>query len=157
MKALIILTFLFMHPLHMTLTSINQVSGTDSLRVLVKMNYDLFIRDYQTIDDDRNVDIYRNKPFPQSFAYSYLQTKIAIYIDNKLLYGKLLSMDVTGGEISINLLYRLEKKPKKIKVRNTFLTSLYSDAENYTMITIGNMEEDIKMTSDDTEKTFKIK
>jgi hypothetical protein len=141
----------------MTLTSINQVSGTDSLRVLVKMNYDLFIRDYQTIDDDRNVDIYRNKPFPQSFAYSYLQTKIAIYIDNKLLYGKLLSMDVTGGEISINLLYRLEKKPKKIKVRNTFLTSLYSDAENYTMITIGNMEEDIKMTSDDTEKTFKIK
>lgn len=146
-----------MHPLHMTLTSINQVSGTDSLRVLVKMNYDLFIRDYQTIDDDRNVDIYRNKPFPQSFAYSYLQTKIAIYIDNKLLYGKLLSMDVTGGEISINLLYRLEKKPKKIKVRNTFLTSLYSDAENYTMITIGNMEEDIKMTSDDTEKTFKIK
>ncbi len=146
-----------MHPLHMTLTSINQVSGTDSLRVLVKMNYDLFIRDYQTVDDDRNVDIYRNKPFPQSFAYSYLQTKIAIYIDNKLLYGKLLSMDVTGGEISINLLYRLEKKPKKIKVRNTFLTSLYSDAENYTMITIGNMEEDIKMTSDDTEKTFKIK
>jgi hypothetical protein len=157
LKALAILTMLYMDPVHVTLTSVDQIRGTDSLKVLVKMNYDLFLRDYQTIDDDRSMERYRNKPFPQSFAYSYLQSKIAIYINNKLLYGKLLNMDVTDGEISLNLLYRLEKKPKKITIRNKFLISLYGDAANFTIITIGNLEKDIKMTSEYTEETFKIK
>jgi hypothetical protein len=157
LKALTILTCFFLHPLHLTLTSVEQINGTDSLKITIKMNYDLFLRDYQTIDDDRNLDIYINKPFPQSFMYSYIQSKMAIYLNNKLIYGKLSDIDVTDGEISINLLYRLENKPRKIKIRNKLLTSLYSDAENYIMISIGNLEKGIKMTYDYTEETYKIK
>jgi hypothetical protein len=157
LKALTILACFFLHPLHLTLTSVEQIRGTDSLKITVKMNYDLFLRDYQTIDDDRNLEIYRNKPFPESFTYSYFQSKMGIYINNKLIYCKLLNIDVTDGEISLNLLYRLENKPRKIKIRNEFLTSLYTDAENYIMISIGNLEKGIKMTYDYTEETYKIK
>lgn len=154
---IILLLWLAIHPVHVTLTSVDHIRGTDSLMVLVKMNYDLFRRDYQTIDDDRDVDRYKDKPFPTIFAYSYLQQKIAIYLDNKLLYGKLLNMDVAEEEISLKLLYIMEKKPRKITISNKLLLSLYGDAENFTIVSIGNFEKGIKMTSDNTEETFKLK
>jgi len=148
--------WLAFHPVHVTLTSVEQIRGTDSLFVLVKMDYALFLRDYRTIDDDRNVERYIDKPFPAIFAYRYLESKIAIYIDNKLLYGKLLNLEVLGEEINLRILYNPGRKPGKLKIRNTFLIGLYGDAENYTIISVGNLEQGIKMTSEYQEETLKL-
>ncbi len=139
------------------MTSIEHITGTDSLKVLIKMDYDLFLRDYQTIDDDRDLHIlYSYKPFPADFVNNYINSKINIYINNKLLNGKLLTMDLAEGEIYLNFLYRSVKKPKKITIRNTILTGLHSDQVNLTIIKINGFETGIKLTPEHNEETFSL-
>ncbi|MGD0340633.1 MAG: DUF6702 family protein [Bacteroidales bacterium] len=66
LRALTLSIWLFFHPVHVTLTSIDHGSGTDSLKVLVRMFYDDFLRDYKLFD---TVGVSLNKfpvdrPFP---------------------------------------------------------------------------------------------
>lgn len=157
LKILAIPIWLFLHPLHVTMTSIDHVPGTDSLKVSFRMNYDLFLHDYQTIDDDRDLHIlYGYKPFPADFVNNYINSKVFIRVNNKLLNGKLLAMDIVDGDIILNFLYRLDKKPKNITVKNTILTGLHSDQVNMTIIRVGNFEKGIKLTPEHNEETFII-
>ena len=56
LKALAISLWLIIHPGHVTMTSIDYVQGTDSLKVSCRMEFDDFLKDLQTIDDDRNLN-----------------------------------------------------------------------------------------------------
>jgi hypothetical protein len=145
-------------PVHVALTSIEHVPGTDSLKVMVKMDYDLFLRDYQTIDDDRDLhELYSYKPFPAELATNYFNSKVFIRINNKLLIGKLLTMDIDDGEVRLYILCKLKGKPKEITLKNTILTSLHSDQENLAIIRINGIEEGIKLTVDVNEQTLSLK
>lgn len=154
-KILIFQILLTVNPVHLSMTSIEHIPGTDSLKVMIKMNYDLFLRDFQTIDDDRDLDkLYGYKPFPADFVNNYINSKVSIYINNKLLKGKLLAMDLDKGEMNLKFLYRSVKKPRKITVRNTILAGLHSDQENLTIIKINDFETGIKLTPEHIEETF---
>jgi hypothetical protein len=157
LKILILPILLNVYSLHSTMTSIEHIHGTDSLKVFIKMDYNLFLRDYQTIDDDRDLHIlYSYKPFPADFINNYINSKVFIYINNKLLNGKLLTMDLIEGEVSLSFLYRSDKKPKKVTVRNTILTGLHSDQVNLTIIKINDFEKGIKFTPEHNEETFNL-
>ena len=139
------------------MTSIEHIRGTDSLKVMINMSYDLFLRDYQTIDDDRDMHkLYSYKPFPEVFVNNYIRSKVFIYINNKLLIGKLLSMDLSEGAVSMKFLYRSAKKPRKITVRNMILTRLYSDQVNLIILLIDDFEQGIKLTPEHIEETFTL-
>jgi hypothetical protein len=56
LKFLILPIWLAFHPVHVTMTSIEHVQGTDSLKVFCRMFYDDFLKDYQTTDDDRDLN-----------------------------------------------------------------------------------------------------
>jgi hypothetical protein len=155
---IVIALWLFMHPGHVTMTSIDYVSGTDSLKVSCKMDFDDFLKDLQTIDDDRNLyRLFNKKPFPSDLINQYFNSKVFIYINNNLLIGKLLSANLIDNDISLNLLYRSGKKPKYITVRNMILTGWYSDQANLMIIRINNFEKGIKLTSEHNEETLFIK
>ena len=140
------------------MTSIDHVPGTDSIKVFLKMDYGLFLRDYQTIDDDRDLHkLYEYQPFPSDYVNNYINSKLFIRFDNKLLTGKLLKMNLDDGEASFNFLYRTNSKPKKVIVSNQILTSLYSDQVNMTIIRMNNIEKGIKLTYDNPEETFILK
>ena len=112
-----------MHPVHITMTSIDYVQGTDSLKVFCKMGFDDFLKDLQTIDDDRNLyRLFSKQPFPSDLINQYFNSKVFIYVNNKLLIGKLLSANITDTDINLNLNYRLSKKPKSITIRNLIRT-----------------------------------
>jgi len=66
-------------------------------------------------------------------------------------------MKLTDNEISMNLKYSTGKKPKTITVKNLIMTGLYSDQSNMIIVRINDFEEGLKLTSDITERTFKIK
>lgn len=158
LRALAISLWLTMHPGHVTMTSIDYVKGNDSLKVSCRMEFDDFLKDLQTIDDDRNLyTIFSKQPFPTDLINQYFNSKVFIYVNNKLLIGKLLSANITDNEINLNLFYRSGKKPKKITVRNMILTGWYSDQTNLMIVRINNFEKGIKMTSGYNEETFKIK
>jgi hypothetical protein len=147
-----------MNPVHVTMTSISYARGTDSLEVLFRMYFDDFLRDYQTIDDDRDLKtIFGEEPLPSDLINKYFNSKVFIYVNNKLLIGKLLTVNHTGDEISLNLIYKSDPRLKKITVRNMILTGWYSDETNLTIVKIDDFEKGIKLTSEHTEETISIK
>ena len=158
LKALAISLWLIMHPNHVTMTSIDYVQGTDSLKVSCSMEFDDFLKDLQTIDDDRNLNkIFSKQPFPTDLINMYFNSKVFIYVNKKLLIGKLLSANLTDKEIILNLIYKSDKKPKSLTVRNMILTGWYSDQSNLMIIRVINFEKGIKLTPEHNEETFNIK
>lgn len=159
LKTLVLSIWIFFHPVHVSLTSIDHVPGTDSLKVFVRMFYDDFLRDYKLFDSNDEIvkEMTVNQSFPAELMNKYLDEKVNISINNKLLSGKLLNLTLEDNEISMNLLYRSDKKPKTISVRNEIMTGLYADQANMTMIRIKNFEEGIKLTPEQPEQTFILK
>jgi hypothetical protein len=158
LRILVVSLWLFMNPGHVTMTSIEYISGTDSLKVSCRMDFDDFLKDLQTIDDDRNLyRLFNKQPFPSDLINQYFNSKVFIYVNNNLLIGKLLSSDITDRDINLNLIYRSAKKPKLITVRNLILTGWYSDQNNLMIIRIKKFEKGIKLTPDHNEETLIIK
>ena len=87
----------------------------------------------------------------------YLQEKIIIIVNEEQLSGKLQDMQMTDNEISMNLEFDSGEKPNTITVKNLIMTGLYTDQSNMIIVKINDFEEGVKLTSDITEKTFKIK
>jgi len=135
------------HPVHVTVTTIDQVQGTDSMNVFFRMYYDDFLRDYQLYDPGCNLkEISVNRSFPVEMAKNYFNDKVHIYINNKKLSGKVLAVNVQDYEIFLKLVYRSDKDPKKIKIRNKILTGLYSDQTNMIFININKNKEAMRLT-----------
>jgi len=158
LKALAISLWLFMHPGHVTMTSIDYVQGSDSLKVSCRMEFEDFLKDLQTIDDDRNLRRFFSKqPFPSDLINQYFNSKVFIYVNDKLLIGKLLSANLDDKDINLNLIFRLSKKPKRITVRNMILTGWYTDQTNLMIIRINNFEKGIKLTPEHNKETLVVK
>jgi hypothetical protein len=157
-RALVISFWLIIHPGHVTMTSIDYVQGTDSLKVSCRMEFEDFLKDLQTIDDDRNLRrLFTKQPFPSDLINQYFNTKVFIYVNNNLLIGKLLSANLTYTDINLNLIYRSPKKPKLITVKNMILTGWYTDQTNLIIVRINNFEKGIKLTPQHNEETLIIK
>jgi hypothetical protein len=150
--------WLIIHPGHVSMTSIDYIQGTDSLKVSCRMEFEDFIKDLQTIDDDRNLRrLFNKQPFPSDLINQYFNSKVFIYINDKLLFGKLINSDITDNDIILELIYRSVKNPKKVTVRNMILTGWYTDQTNLMLIRVNNLENAITMTTDHFEETLIIK
>ena len=122
------------------------------------MEFKDFLKDLQTIDDDRNLSrLFNQQPFPSDLINQYFNSKVLIWVNGKLLTGKLLSTDLDDNDINLHLIYRVSKKPKSITVRNLILTGWYSDQTNLMIIRINKFERGITLNPLHTEETFIIK
>jgi hypothetical protein len=157
-KAFAILLWLTVQPGHVSMTSIEYATGTDSLKVSCRMGFEALIRDMQTIDDDRNLRrLFDKQPFPSDLINHYFNSKVLIYINNNLLIGKLLSADLAENDINLHLIYRLKTRPKKISITNNILTGWYSDQVNLMIIRINRNENGIRLTPGHNQETLFIK
>jgi hypothetical protein len=145
------------HPVHVSMTSIELVPGTDSLKVFVRMYYDDFLLDYNLLNQDSSVTVSDNNGgISREMINNYINEKVIITINNKLLVGKLLEQTLTDNEISLNLLYRQQRKPSTITVKNLIMTSLHNDQANMMIIRINKFEEGIKLTPENAELTINL-
>ena len=158
LKTLFLSIWFFLHPVHVTLTSIDYVPEIDSFRVFVRMYFDDFLRDYklggtEIMDKDFSAtDLsYINK------MQNYLAEKVIIKVNEKQLSGRIQNMNLTDNEISMNLEFGAIKRPRTISVKSLIMTRLYGDMSNMILVKINDFEEGVKLTSDITEQTFKIK
>jgi hypothetical protein len=149
--------FLF-HPVHVTLTSIEYMPEAGSFKVFIRMYFDDFMRDSKL----GGVEI-KEKEFSVTDASSidlmqkYLERKVIIKVNEKQLLGKIQDINLTDNEISMNLEYATLKKLKTVSVKSLIMTGLYGDMSNMVMVKVKDFEEGVKLTSDVTEQTFKIK
>jgi hypothetical protein len=147
-----------LHPVHVTITSIDYVPEINSFKVFLRMYFDDFVRDYQL-----KGNVIQNKDFSTANVSSmnemqkYLDEKVTLKVNEKQLSGKLQSMSLAENEISMNLEYGSGKKPVSVTVKNLIMTGLYADQTNMIIIKINDFEEGVKLTSGTTEQTFKIK
>lgn len=136
------------HPMHVTLTSISQVQGDDTLKVFFRMYYDDFLKDYKLNNPDFT---FKKKAediiIPDDMLKEYFDDLVQIYINRKLLTGRLLAVSNDNIEISLSLIYDSVKEPRQLKIRNKVMTKLYSDQTNMVFISINNYEEALKLTS----------
>lgn len=156
-KILVFAISIIFHPVHVSLTSIEHVPGTDSVKVFVRMYFDDFLLDYKLFD--KNVSLnYKtdSQSFPEEMLGRYLAEKLIISVNNKQIEGKLLNLVLAAqeNEISANLVFLAVRTPEVISVRNEIMTGLYDDQANMTIIRVSNFEEGVKLTPEQTEQTF---
>ncbi len=155
LKIVILPLLLVFHPVHVTVTTINQSQDTDSMKVFFRMYYDDFVRDYKLFNPDFRVEtISGNKSIPDEMINKYFNDRVRIYVNHKLLTGKLLVASNDTYEIFMNLLYRSEKNPKKFKIKNQVSTRLYSDQENMIYISINKHEEAMRLTPEHNKESL---
>lgn len=155
LKTLILPILLTFHPVHVTLTSIEQIQGSDSMKVFFRMYYDDFLLDYKKYNQKSNLaKISVNQSFPADMINKYFNDKVHIYVNNKLLTGKVLIVNIQDNEIFLNLSLRSDKDPKKIKISNKVLTGLYSDQINMIFIKINKNEHAMRLTPEHVKETW---
>jgi hypothetical protein len=158
LRTLIISIWFLLHPVHVTLTSIEYVPDNDSFNVFVRMYFDDFIRDYKLGGKEiQDKDFNTADDEAMSAMQGYLKEKVIIRVNEKQLSGKLQNMSLADNEISMNLEYGTSRRPKTIFIKNLIMTGLYNDMSNMILVKINDFEQGIKLTSDMTEQTFKIK
>jgi hypothetical protein len=148
----------FLHPVHVTLTSIDYVPEIDSFKVFVRFYCDDFLRDYKISGyeiQDNDFSSVDNSSINK--MQKYLDEKIIIKVNEKQLSGKLLKMSLSDNELSMNLEYGASKRPRTVSIKNLIMTKLYGDMSNMILVKVNDFEEGVKLTSDITEQSFKIK
>jgi len=156
-KILALAISVIFHPVHVSLTSIEHVPGTDSVKVFVRMYFDDFLLDYKLFDKNVSYNYDTDSQlFPEEMLAKYLAEKLIISVNNKQIEGKLLNQVLAAqeNEISANLVFLAVRKPEVIAVRNEIMTGLYDDQANMTIIRVSNFEEGVKLTPEKTEQTF---
>jgi hypothetical protein len=157
-KALFFSVWFIFHPVHVTLTSIDYLPERDSLKVFVKIYLDDFLLDLNLLKDNTfGTDFSEGNPKSRDIMENYLNRKLIINVNKKLLSGKLDDFEIVGNEIKLNIVYNHVREPEFITVKNLIMTELYKDQSNMIIVRINEFEEGIKLTSDITEQTLKIK
>lgn len=155
LKVLILPILLILNPVHVSLTTIEQAQNTDTMKVFFRMYYDDFLLDYAAFDPENSPDrLSVAQSFPADLANKYFNDKVRIYINNKLLKGKVSNVSVLDNEIFLNLIYASDKYPKKIKIVNQVLTGFYSDQTNMVFISINKNEEAMRLTPEHNKETI---
>lgn len=157
-KTLFVSVWFLMHPVHVTLTSIDYVPDPVGYNVFVRMYFDDFLADCKLNGKIfEGVDFSDGNRTSRDAMEKYLSEKLIIKVNEKLISGKLSDMKVADNEISMNLKYDGGRKPATILVKNLILTDLYSDMSNMVIVKVDDFEVGVKLTSDMTEQIFKIK
>jgi hypothetical protein len=157
-RTLVISVWFLLHPVHVTLTSIEFVPEAERFNVFVRMYFDDFLTDSKNYREELTAgDFSSGTPSSRAATEKYLAAKLIIKVNEKLLSGKLQDMNVAENEISMNVEYSGGRKPKTINVINQIMTSLYADMSNMVIVRVSDFEEGVKLTSDITQQIFNIK
>jgi hypothetical protein len=158
LKTLFFSIWFFLHPVHVTLTSIDYIPEIDSFKVFVRMYFDDFLRDYKLDGNEiKDKEFSTTDALYINMMQKYLAEKVIIKVNDKQLSGKIQNMNLADNEISMNLEYGASKRPKTVSVKSLIMTRLYNDMSNMILVKINDFEEGVKLTSDMTEQSFKIK
>ena len=158
LKTFILSFFIFAHPLHVSLLSVEYSEKSDVFNVFLKIYSDDFILDYRLLTGDtEKIDFITKKEAAETLIGKYIDEKVQIFAEGNKLEGKILKLDSSDGELKMDMIFNNKKKSKNYIVKNLIMTDLYKDQSNLLIFKYGNYEEGIKLTSDKCEQNFKVK
>jgi hypothetical protein len=158
LKSLVFSFWFVFHPVHVTLTSIDYIPENDSLKVFVKLYLDDFLLDAGMRGENNSLkDFSSADPKARTVMENYLNSRLIIRVNKKILSGKLNGLEIVDNEVKLKIEYANVMDPEIMTVKNLIMTELYRDQSNLLILKVNEFEEGIKLTSDITEQTFKIK
>ncbi|HOW09078.1 MAG TPA: hypothetical protein PLX08_04670 [Bacteroidales bacterium] len=157
-KILILNVFLLVHPVRVTLTTLNKDPGSDTIRMSFRMYFDDFLLDYKLYRPEFEPGkINDPKEYFQSRIIDYFNERVQICLNGKLLPGTILGFSIDNYEIILNLAYVSDKRPKNLRIRNNILTSIYPEQANMVYLNIDRYENALKLTAENVEASIRIK
>ena len=158
LKLLIFNAVFLLHPLHVTLTTVSQDKGSDTLKVFFRMYLDDFERDYMQYSPGyKPAGSSGASGLPAAKLGVYFNGKVRIYVNRKLLRGTVSKVTVDSYELRMELFYLPETKAARFRITNGILTGIYSDQANMVYININGYEDAVKLTADHPEETVNLK
>ena len=154
-----ILSFIFLaHPVHVSLLSVEYSEKSDAFNVFLKIYADDFMLDYKLLTGDTTkIDFAGNKEKAETLLGKYLIEKVQILAEGKKLDGKLINLDLSEGELKMDLIFNNRKRAKNYLVKNMIMTDLYQDQLNMLIFRYGDYEEGFKLTTEKKEQNFTVK
>ena len=90
LKSLILSFTLLVHPVHVSLMSVEYSEKQDVLNVFLKVYSDDFLLDYRLLTGDTSeIDLIANKVVARNVIVKYLYEKVQIFADGKKLESKI--------------------------------------------------------------------
>jgi len=141
------------------MVSITQEKESDTVAVFVRLFYDDFLLDY-TLDITNNeiVTPDNNGLFSKEKMNNYINNRLNVLVNNKLLKSELISQDYrkADNEISLNLYCISEEVPVTVEVMNKLIINVHADQENMTIIKFSDFEQGVKFSSLLTSRIFRL-
>lgn len=158
LKTFILAFIVLLHPVHVSLMSVEYSEKTDVFNVFLKIYSDDFMLDYRLLTGDTaKIDFASGRGTAETMIGKYLNEKVQIFAGGKKLDCKLMNFNSSDGELKMDLIFNNKKKSKSFLVKNLIMMDLYKDQSNLLIFRYGNYEEGIKLTSEKQEQTFKVK
>lgn len=156
-KLLALFFFLALHPVHVSFLSIDGSPDGNQLNVFLRVYFDDFLLDSGAGNaDQKSLNFTVSNQATNKVLSDYVHNRINITVNDKLIKGELINTELSDNELRMHLVYRDVANIKTIKVKNLIMTSLNPDQANMTVVRVADFEEGVKLTSLETEKTFRI-
>jgi translation elongation factor P/translation initiation factor 5A len=156
-KFLLFSIWLAIHPVHVSLLSIDYAPDKGLFDVFLRVYFDDFLLDSGiTIDDQKKLDFTDNDSFTEDILENYINEKLRIIVNGKPMSGGLEKTELSDNELKLKLIFSPVRKVNTVTVKNFIMTSLYTDQANMTILKINDFEQGAKLTAEQTEMTIKI-
>ena len=157
-KIILLSLWAFTQPAHVSLMSAECFPDEGVIRVFLKMSHADFKYDYRhMINDDQLFDPSGKIDTTEILVSKYLDSRVQIFANDKILKGRLTNFESANGEINTNLLYHYNKRAKHFKVSNTFLNDVNKNPSTLLIFKHNDFEEDVKLSEAKTEQLFVVK
>ncbi len=156
-RLLVFSLWLALHPVHVSLMSIDYEPEGKVFNMFLKIYFDDFLLDsgIGASGGDRLVFQGSDK-YTSGLLTNYVNERVRILVNGNPVKAEPGKMDLSDNELRMNFSFKSVAKVRSVTVKNQIMTSIYSDQANMLIVKVNDFEEGARLTAMETEKTFDI-
>ena len=157
LRILFIMLWFTMHPVHVTLMSIEYDDEKNVFSAFLQVYFDDFLIDYNYLEETvPDFDFGKGKEESLKLLKNYIHSRIEMKGDGRNLDFEITDASMSDNELKMNLIFRPEIRSKIFTVRNAILTDIYKDQSNLLIFKYNSFEEGVKLTAEKTDHVFNV-
>ena len=150
--------FFALHPVHVSIMSVEYSVEDKAFKGILRIYYDDFLVDLRSIDGKTSEKGFSvNSEEAKEIIGLYLNKRLNLYEGENILIPEVAGMSLADNELKLDLVYKMKKRSKNIRIYNSILSDVYPDQSNLVILRYGKFEEGIKLTPEKREHYFKVK
>jgi len=158
LKLFTLIFWLVVHPVHVTLLSIEYSGEKRLFEAFLRIYYDDYMLDYKLLTGNEwKFNINGNKEEAIIYLTGYLKERVQLK-SGKASFDLIINdINLSDNELNIYMQFKSDGKSKGFTVRNSILADIYNDQSNLLIFRYEDFEEGVKLTPEKREHEFDIK